>query len=186
MPYLAPPPDRRCQATSKRSGEQCGKWAIKGLTVCRMHGGGTQRAKAAAARNVQLATAQAAVVTYGLDEDVDPLDALEAELRRTAGAVAYLQGLVQTLDAPGLGQSTRASGRVPSVWVELYQRERKHLTEVAATCLRVGLEERRVALAEQTGAIVADLLRKVVVDLGHDPADENVRGIVRRHLLAVS
>ena len=29
----------RCQAKSKRSGKRCKRWAIKGKTVCSMHGG---------------------------------------------------------------------------------------------------------------------------------------------------
>jgi hypothetical protein len=28
----------RCHAKSKRSGEQCKSWAVKGKKVCRMHG----------------------------------------------------------------------------------------------------------------------------------------------------
>lgn len=35
------PEDRKCTATSKRSGKRCGKWAIKGKDVCRAHGGST-------------------------------------------------------------------------------------------------------------------------------------------------
>jgi hypothetical protein len=184
MGWKPPPPERQCTAQSKQAGRRCGKWAVPGATVCRNHGGGSPQVRAAAQRNLQAQAAQAAVRTYGLDEEVHPAVALEQELHRTAGAVAYLRGLVGSLDATQLGQMT-GNGRVPSIWVELYLRERKHLAEVAATCLRVGMEERRVKLAEDQGAIVADLLRKVVTDLGHDPADEHVRGIVRRHLMAV-
>ena len=31
---------QRCRAKSKRSGEQCKNYAIKGVGVCRMHGAG--------------------------------------------------------------------------------------------------------------------------------------------------
>lgn len=42
-------PDRRCVATS-RSGERCKRWAIKGGTVCRTHGGAVKRVREAAER----------------------------------------------------------------------------------------------------------------------------------------
>lgn len=37
---------KRCQGTSKRSGKQCKKPAMKGRNVCRIHGGATPRGKA--------------------------------------------------------------------------------------------------------------------------------------------
>lgn len=184
--WRPPPPEKQCTAISKHTKQRCTKWALKGGTVCRSHGGSAPQVLAASARNLQAQAAAAAVVTFGLPEDITPEEALYQELHRTAGAVAYIQGLVQSLDAPGLGQATRNSGRVPSIWVDLYQRERKHLTEVAATCIRVGLEERRVRIIEEQGATVAQLLRNVLTDLGVDPASEQARQVVRRHLTAVS
>jgi hypothetical protein len=184
--YRPPTDDEQCTARSKRSGKRCAKYAIPGLKVCKTHGGGTKAAQAAAARNVAAAAAQAAVTTYGLPIDIDPLDALLSELHRTAGHVAYLGQLVATLDDRGLGQSTTNMGRIPSVWVGLYQEERRHLANVAASCLRAGVDERRVQLAERQGQLVADVIRAILVDLGVDPANEDVRAVVRRRLVAVA
>ena len=39
----------RCQGTSTRSGEQCGKAAMKGTSVCRTHGGAAPRTRRLAA-----------------------------------------------------------------------------------------------------------------------------------------
>jgi hypothetical protein len=150
-----------------------------------MHGGATKRSQAAAARNVAQGVAQAAVATYGLPTEVDPLDALLAELHRTAGHVAWLAQIVAGLQQGQLSQATM-SGRVPSVWVQLYQDERKHLTQVAATCLKAGVEERRVQLVERQGQLVADVIRRIVSALGLDPASDEVRSVVRRELMAVA
>lgn len=38
-PGNPPPPERRCTATSRRTGKRCGQWAIPGGKVCRWHGG---------------------------------------------------------------------------------------------------------------------------------------------------
>jgi hypothetical protein len=184
MAWTPPPPDRRCKAQSKQAKRQCAKWAEPGSDVCRFHGGGAKQVKAAAARRTAAAAAQAALNTYGLPKAVEPLDALLGELHRTAGHVAWLAQVVAALDQTDLGQRTMA-GRVPGLWVQLYQEERKHLAKVATDCLRVGLDERRVKLAESQGALVADILRKVLTDLGVDPTSEQARTVVRRHLMAV-
>lgn len=41
-------PSRRCTATANRTGKRCGAPAIKGATVCRMHGGALPQVKAKA------------------------------------------------------------------------------------------------------------------------------------------
>jgi hypothetical protein len=42
------PLSQKCGAHSKRTGKQCGQWAIPGGTVCKWHGGGAPQVKAAA------------------------------------------------------------------------------------------------------------------------------------------
>lgn len=41
VPFALHPPaqDRRCTARSKRSGQQCRNWALRGKSKCRFHGG---------------------------------------------------------------------------------------------------------------------------------------------------
>jgi len=36
-----PPPEHQCQGTSKRSGNQCEKWKMRGKNYCHIHGGKT-------------------------------------------------------------------------------------------------------------------------------------------------
>jgi hypothetical protein len=48
---------RRCTAKSKRSGQQCRRWAALGATVCVVHGGGSPQARRAA--KARLAEAEA-------------------------------------------------------------------------------------------------------------------------------
>lgn len=164
---------RRCTAKSKRSQERCKRAAIIGGTVCSMHGG---KSPAVAAR----AAARSALATYGAPLALDPLDALLGELHRTAGHVAWLgQQVAQLNDA----MVPTMFGLQPSGWIDLYRRERAHLARVSADCLKAGVEERRVRLAEAQGELVADLLRRVITSLGLDPASEEVRTVVRRELL---
>lgn len=73
----------------------------------------------------------------------------------------------------------------PSVWLELYQKERTHLVAVCATALKCGIAERQVKLSEQHGRLIAEVIRSVLDDLG--VADHpDVGATVRRHLTLVS
>lgn len=54
----------------------------------------------------------------------------------------------------------------PSVWYELYTRERTHLIKVCGAAIRAGAEERRVRLAEQQGDLLALALRRILGAFG--------------------
>lgn len=182
-------------AAHRRDGAPCGRYAISGGTVCPSHGGAAPQARAAAARRLERARAEAAVITLGLPRDVSPTEALLEEVRWTAGHVEWLRGRVAelhpepthvatTLDGEDAGFET-PSGRgslvwgttkvkvggddagttqeaKPSVWYELYTRERAHLVKVSEAAIRAGVEERRVRLAEQQGALVAGVITRVL------------------------
>ena len=45
---------RRCTATN-RQGARCGRWAIRGGTVCKAHGGGSPQVKRRAEERLQAA-----------------------------------------------------------------------------------------------------------------------------------
>jgi hypothetical protein len=44
-------------------------------------------------------------------------------------------------------------------------RERKHLVEVTKTAISVGIEERRVRLAEAQGALLNDVIKRILARL---------------------
>ena len=174
----------KCRGTT-RAGEPCKNDPIRGGTVCRMHGGGSSKVKAAAARRLEEAAAarelERGVKTLGLQVDVDPGKALLDEIHWTAGHVAWLRGKVQELDEDTLvwgrtehkdktggedwGETTLEKA-APSVWYELYLKERDHLAKVCALALRAGIEERKVKLAESQGLLVADVIRRILNALG--------------------
>jgi hypothetical protein len=176
---------RRCTATAKSTRQRCRRAAVPGGTVCVKHGGGSPRARAAAARRVEHAAAERLVVAYGLPADVQPSQALEDELARTAGHVRWLGALIAGLELDELVQTSAAGVEIPAVWLELYQHERQHLARVARDSLSAGVEERRVKLDEETGRQIATAIRAIVAALGHDPMAPEVRAIVRRELTAV-
>lgn len=191
------------KCSAKRSnGEPCTKWPVTGQRVCNTHGGSSPQAKAAAERRLQTAQAETAVATFGLPREVDPRDALLEEVYRSAGAVDWLQRQVRALEAEDVvwGKSeevNKQSGEFAGVdttyraaihvWVDLLNRERKHLVDVCKTAIAAGLEERRVRLAEQQGAMLAGVIKNILGDLDLSAEQQaRVGEIVPRHLRAVA
>ena len=78
-------PSKRCTATSKRTGRQCGLARIPGTTVCAKHGGAAPQVRAAAARRV----AEQKVRAIAMKLDVGPQDV-------SADPLALLNGMIHS------------------------------------------------------------------------------------------
>ena len=181
----------------RKNGSPCHSPRIVcGADKCRMHLGRKAGDVIAEGR------AREAVVTLGLPRDISPTEALLEEVRYTAGHVAWLRDKVreiedgdlvwgvteetvkQASEFPGT-DVTRAAK--PNVWLELYYRERQHLVAVTKAAIAAGIEERRVRLAEQQGALVAQVIRAILADLHlSDEQQARVPEIVPRHLRALA
>lgn len=168
----------RCSATSKQSGERCKRRPIPGGTVCAMHGGKTPAVVAKAEQRLQARQALLAAEAFGLPREVDPHTALLEELHRTAGAVQWLGAIVADLQQKDVvwGKTREVRGTSSdegaengttyaaqtNAFVRLWQEERDRLAKVAKTCVDVGIEERRVRLAESAGQQLAAVIRAVL------------------------
>lgn len=171
---------RQCTAIAKSTGQRCKRSPILGGAVCSKHGASAPQVKAAAARRVAEAKATAqlekATITLGLKVDTTPTEALLDEVQWTAGHVAWLRAKVQELDSEGgseltwgtIREKTATDGHEtveaaqPSVWYQLYLKEREHLVRVCAEALRAGIQERQVKLAEQQGALIATAIQHIL------------------------
>jgi hypothetical protein len=143
-----------------------------GTGRCKLHGGNSPQS----IRGAQQRAAQTAAVAFGLPRDVDALTALDEELKRTAGAVEWLTEFIRAQDPAALAWGVaekvkRGSGEfpgtdvklaaAPSVWVQLWQGERKHLVDIGKTIVSLGLDERLVRMGEAQGAAVYAVLGRV-------------------------
>jgi hypothetical protein len=176
----------RCLAHNQQGGP-CGENPLAGQDVCHKHGGKTPVALVAAEGRVQRANAIRAVQHFGLPIDIDPAEALRQEIARTQGAVIWLQAHIATLDLRDIERGLEAAeqttipdetaetGRrvvsartmrrsAPSVWVRLWQDERRHLADVCVRAIACGLAEREVRLAEEQGRLMADIFRRLEAD----------------------
>ncbi|QZN85313.1 hypothetical protein [Cellulomonas sp. C5510] len=113
------------------------------------------------------------------------LDGRPVGTANPSGRDALVWGTTKVVDkqsgeAPGTDTTQEAR---PSIWYELYGRERKHLVTVCQAAIKAGVEERRVRLAEQQGELVAGAIRAILADLGLTAEQEAlVAEVVPRHL----
>lgn len=178
--------DGKCHAVtrSKRLCKRPAGWGTDhvGTGACKLHGGSMTVHK----KRAQRVEAEAAVQAYGLPRTVDPFTALLEELARTAGHVQWLGVQVAQLEEGNMygpvGGEVHPKAE-PHVWIRLYQEERSHLSNVAATCIKAGIEERRVRIAEQQGQLIAQVISGVLNELG--VAADVARPVVRKHLALV-
>lgn len=174
---------------------------MRGQEVCATHGGRAPRARAAAERRLAEEQITAALATYGRPIDTSPTEALLEEVKWTAGHVAWLRERVAELEPEALtwgkteevdkgsgeftGTDITHAAKAP-VLVQLYQQERAHLIAVCKTAITTGIEERRVKLAEQQGALLAGVVRAILADLDLTPAQSKAApGIVAQHFRSV-
>lgn len=193
----------------KRNGEPCGAVPMKGQRRCGRHGGKSPQAKKAAERRLaeQKAAAEAdrAVRTLGITEkysNIDPGKALLEEISVTYAHVQWLRGKVAELEGNQLvwGRTQHEDGigpegpidkttmkADPSVWYQLYLREREHLVKVTTAALKAGIEERKVRLAESQGELVARVIRGILESLNLTAKQwELVQTVVPQQLRALA
>lgn len=173
-----------CHAKT-RSGRRCASAPMAGQRVCRMHGGASPNAKAAAERRLAAERAANAIEKFGGRRDIDPAAALLEEVHRTAGHVSWLESQIAEGQVD-IAQST-LRGVEPSVWMQLYNTERNRLIAVTKAALDAGIAERQVQLAEAQGLMLASVIRAILDDLELSALQrDKAPGVIRQHLLAAS
>ena len=159
----------QCTATSKSTGQRCGRKASKGLTVCYMHGARSPQAKAAAKRRQAEAKAEQMIARYLKDTPVVPIDDpiralqdLAADARHT---YAFIKQYVADLDRE---QWTGSDGEL-SEHIRLLERYSDRLQKFLAEWVRLGLEERLVRLSERQAEAIGRVIDGVLTALDLPP-----------------
>lgn len=161
-----------------------------GFGKCKFHGGNSPALKKAAAKE-EVAERMRGIGQEG--RDITPGIALLEEVRRSAGIVDWLNGVIGSWETQTdeerrqLFMQLGEQGFQKSTWIKLYQDERKHLAQVAKMALDAGVAERQVRLAEEQGQLIAFVIRSVLDDLKLTPEQRAVSaGVVRKHLTLVA
>lgn len=143
---------RQCTATAKSTGDRCQKPPIRGGSVCGSHGGGAPAVRAAAAKRVQEAEAAALVGSIWNPDAAPVMNPVEA-LQKLAGQLQHAADtLGARLDVVDL------DGPAAIAWAKVLRELRQSLEGME----RLGLQQKSVALSEQTGALLAWAVRTIL------------------------
>ena len=186
----------KCQA-KRSNGSACRNWAREGATVCNRHGGKAPQVAAKAAVRAELMHWR---LGDALDDPGETLLRLLTQSRARADAYAMelerIARQFETLQEALIGDSliTGADGTVHKAGeyirgiVELETQERDRCANFAVKAIAAGLAERSVRLAEQQGALIAQVIRAVMADerwgLSKEQREEGLR-IATEHLRAL-
>lgn len=196
----------RCGAET-RSGGRCGKtagWGTghAGIGSCKLHGGSTPNHELAAA--VEIARRETA--KHAIPLDLDPHDAILQMVRLAAGWVRYAQDRIDELEQReliGPQVSTRPlklekgaehpEARVEEhgppavhIWLRVQAEWGDRLVQYSKTAIACGIAERQVRVAEGQAQLIASFAKALMQDLGVDPASEQARGLMRKHLTLIA
>jgi hypothetical protein len=187
---------RRCSRV-KTDGERCKKAAVRGLRVCRSHGGATKVAKAKSTKSVALTAMQRFATPYV--GDIDPLSVFELEFRRTLGRISWLDHQISLLESEEdliwqktkteqisatefAGTNTTYESKI-HLYVEMQNWERKHLLDMEKVWIGAKLDEQKLNLMKRYVEASYMAVLRAVKALGLDPSDPKVQEALSAALL---
>lgn len=190
-------PAKVCTAR-RQDGEPCRAPAIKGGSVCRVHGGRAPQVRAAAARRLAEGSVLARLEAAGeLVADEPPVETLARLIRVTRSymlileaemaEVVALYGPVEELVSAGDGSrpATVSLKAEQHVVLDMWGTERDRLAKYVKMASDIGMDERRVQLAEGQARLLADQVLALVRSLELDPNTPKVRSALRAWVLGL-
>lgn len=180
-----------CTSFTADGGRPCKNKALPGYDKCRTHlHSGMSPESEFKKRLVE--NAKSLSHTYGTPIQTTPEQALMDELFRTQGHVLWLQeritgsNVTDMIQAMWVGQ--RSSGYLSPteleeytktggsyLWMQLYLKEREHLTNLSLKAIGLGLTERQISLQEKVVDQIGGAVMHLLQSLGIDTEDVDVR-----------
>lgn len=190
----------RCGSSRPGTDERCKQKAghgtdHPGFGNCKRHGGSTPMGKKGAA----LKEARASIPMFGnpLPDNLNPIEILLGEVRRSAGVVYWMADQIAQWDADAPirrgremtlnnGQQlieTTGEGYKKAAWLQVYGEERDRLVRHTKAAIDSGIAERQVRISEEMGQRIAMVLSAVMRDLALTAEQRAAYPeIVRKHL----
>lgn len=151
-----------------------------GVGTCKLHGGSTPDAVKHGQRILVERHVAEVTARWHVPDDVSIAEFFQAEMRRSAATVAYLDERVSELSDRDLvfgvtrierntaGEESQVAEAAQSVWWTLWRQERRHALDVAKTAASVGIEDRLARLEEAKVELLAQAVEAAIEAGGGD------------------
>jgi len=155
----------KCTATARRTGHRCGRWPLKGATVCNSHGARAPQVRAKAARNVAESEVRltAARVLQERGPVVDPLEQLQLLAGR---ALAWEQALAERVDMNKLRYGSNLGTEQVRAEVQLLTQAMQETRTVLAIIAKLNIDERLIAIEKNKADMVFRAIQAALVAAG--------------------
>lgn len=197
----------RCAAIKRSNGERCKNPKMLGLRFCKQHGRMTKGNREK--HEVALAQQKLDQRMHKLDLALPESDprvrgdyGLTWQIRQTLAKIDYYEDLIVTLKAKdhiwGLTERTQKQGYEKDAmveidekkytarlngWISQQQWERTHLKALYKMWIDAGFEKLKYDQLERLVSMTNEVITSLLVGLGKDPSDPEVRNVVRNSLL---
>ncbi len=177
----------KCKATSKQTGKRCGQYPVRGLAVCKWHGGAAPAAKAKAEER---RAAEEAAKAYAkiVDPDAPPVDNPLTELSKLARQVVDWKDLLAQMvdDLQNKFRYEGEHGENLRGEVLLFERALDRCAQVLGLIAKLNIDERLAAITERQALMLEEALLASFEEagLGITDADqkEKITRAFARHL----
>jgi hypothetical protein len=172
---------QKCRGRSKRTGQPCQKWPVKGHLVCRNHGAASPQAQAKAAERAVEAEVQQemakAIERYGITAVEDPLTALKlmaGEVLAWKDAIReHVHRLTDLRYGGEYGEQLRAEGAV-------FERAMDRCVSTLGVIAKLNIDDRLAAVTERQAQMLEDALFAAFDAAGLTMADVDTKRSVAR------
>lgn len=157
---------------AKGNGEPClqpaGNGTAKSTGPCQYHGGKKKGGVVSTARRL------------GMTEAVTPNQAILGCLQLAAGNLAWVNAKVLALDEDDIGDDSS------QYWIRWQERLMDKVSKYAGTAVAMGVEQRRIELAEEQTALMTRVIEGVLGELNLPAAKRKQVGpAIRKQLAAI-
>jgi len=174
-----------CNRTVKRTGDPCQRHAIRGGTVCPMHGGRARQVKAKAEERLVVAEAAKYVHQNGWQPVDNPLTALADVAGEITSMKDFLRERVQAIGVRIRETSDKGDEQLRAE-LAAYQAALRDVVAALNTIARLNIDERLARISEAQGQMILRAFDAGLAAVGvAGPAAKTARQAAVRHLRVV-
>jgi hypothetical protein len=176
------PRSEQCTATSKRSEQRCLNPAIRGSTVCRMHGGSLPSVKDKAARNVAEAVADAKIAQFLSQNQIVPVENPLEALKELAGEIVMVKNWLRDQVTNLSHESTVQGDQISSV-MQLYSNFLDKSDRTLTNIAKLNIDERLSHIQGAQATMMVKVLTEAIMKLVKDDDKRNEAKVIVGQLL---